>query len=313
MNSELVRHMRRFPDTEWNFRKLSHHPNLTLSVLKEFPNEQWDFYNGVSRNKNWNWGWVRHYPDKNWNWFVFSESNYFTWDWVFEFPDKPWDWNILSDNATVNVLKKLPNKPWNWTKITLSENTPVKDMIETPYFPWKINDLLFTFIDEEEIKFIRFYRSHYDENAWSDHTNHTPWSIIKCNLDLPWDIRFITMIDKFDESDIKYLYTIKGWNMDYMSEVLSIDIISKCPDLPWNMDTVSKKPNSNYKKVNLKWNMHVINLDFERKEWFAASIIQRYWRKCATDPSYSMCKKLVLFELKDALKESNITQSNCNQ
>jgi hypothetical protein len=309
MNSELVRHITRFPNIEWNFKKLSYHPNLTLSTLEHFHDKQWDFYNGVSRNKNWNWSWVRYYPNKNWNWSVFSESLYFRWEWVYELPNKSWDWCMLSDSATIDILERFQDKPWNWFKLTLSENIPVKDMIDHPYFPWKINDLLFTYIDDEEIRFLRFYRSHYDENAWIDHTIHTPWSIIKNNLDLPWNVKYITIIDTFEDSDVRYLYDLKGWNMDYMSEVLSIDIISKCSDLKWNYEIVSKKSNLNYKKLNTMTglNMHVVNLDFERREWSAAETIKRYWKKCATDPAYTMCKRLVLFELTDALDKRNIS------
>jgi hypothetical protein len=305
MNSVLVRHIKKFQDTEWNFKKLSHHPNLTMNVLKEYPKEQWDFYNGVSLNKNWNWNWVRELPNENWNWDLFSESIYFKWFWVRELPYKPWNWASLSNIATVEILSEFPDKPWDWKKLTLSENTPVKDMMNTSYFPWQINDLFFISVDKEEVDFMRFFRSHYDEYAWADHTIHTPWSLIKHNLDLPWKIKNITIVDDFDENDIQYLYSLKGWNMDYMSSVIGMNIITKCSDLPWNMDIVSRKRDRNY--TNLKWNMHIVNLDFEKSEWFAASVIQRYWRKCATDPSYSMCKRLVLYELNDALKECNIS------
>jgi hypothetical protein len=63
-----------------------------MNVLKEYPKEQWDFYNGVSLNKNWNWNWVRELPNENWNWDLFSESIYFKWFWVRELPYKPWNW-----------------------------------------------------------------------------------------------------------------------------------------------------------------------------------------------------------------------------
>ena len=297
MNSELVRHIRRYPDIEWNFRKLSFHPNLTLDVLKEFSEERWDFYFGVSKNKNWNWGWVYEFPNKTWNWVYFSESPYFKWSWVYEFPNKSWNWDVLSGKSGIQQLKDFPDKSWNWEVLTMSHSIHISEMMKCPYYPWTIEKLFFTCIEEEEIDFLRMFRSHYDSDSWEDHTDRTTWSIIKKNLDLPWCVHNIR-IDKFEEGDIKYLYNLKGWNMEYLSEILDIEIILQCQDLKWNYDAVSRNKTANYYRYpSVKWNMHAMNLDFEKARWMAACVIQRYWKRCVTDPSRGMCRKLLLCDM----------------
>lgn len=299
MNSELVRHVKNNYTIQWNFKTLSLNQNVTLSVLKHFENENWD-WSILTNHKNWNWEWVRCFPCAKWNWYILSTSIYFSWNWVREFPNAPWNWTALSSRIEgIDIIKEFPCAPWDWYILTIHEKTSLKDMMECSYFPWKINSLLFRFLEDEEIEFIRFFKSHYDKDAWEDHTQHTLWSNIKKNLDLPWVPKYI-IVDVFENED---LYLIKGWNMNHLSAVVSLDIIMKNPEFEWNMNIVSQRSGVNYIHYpNLNWNMHSINLDFERNRWLAAWTIQRYWKRCVSDPSYIVCKKRLIREC-NMLKE----------
>ena len=316
MYSSLVRHINRFPNANWNYVSLSSHPEVSLLTLKTLKDKPWN-WNVLTSHPNWNWNWVRELPDEEWNWVTISNSKHFTWNWVREFPDKPWCWMALSEkDLNMEIVKELQDKPWDWYSLTMGSDISTDDMVKNPNFPWTVNQLLFTKIEETEIRFIRFYRSHYDREAWCDHTSRTPWSIIKNNMDLPWVFEFIKIQhhSEFTEDDVRHLYG-RRWNWRHLSETLDFDkVISKCIDRPWEFDFVSKNKTVTYREVlkfpDCKWNYNVINLDLDRREWVAAETIKRYWKRCATDPSYSMCRKIVLGDLFGALDCRNHPSHN---
>lgn len=306
MYSSLVRHVKRFPKYKW---ELSFHPNVTMSVLKELQDYEWN-WNHLTNHKNWSWDWIREFPDKPWDWDWLSESPYFTWNWVREFPDKPWDWKVLSIRVSdISVLKEFPDKPWDWYDLTLSPGVKISDIRQTPNLPWNINELLFTVVDEEIVDFIRFYRSHYDKSAWSDHSSRTPWSLVRLNADLPWNFNTIRIrkSEEFQECDIHFLYMSNDWDWNHLSSVLDFKIILKCiKDFPWNFEYVSRNKTVKYTDVlsnpDLPWNYNFIQLDFEVVEWNAANVIKRYWKKVVSDPSYEMCKRVLMKHFEDDKK-----------
>jgi hypothetical protein len=312
MYSSLVRHINRFQDTvEWNYVSLSSHPYVTLITLKALKDKPWN-WNLLTSHMNWNWNWVREFPEKPWNWRTISSSVYFTWDWVREFPEKPWVWTTLSEKASsIKIVKEFQDKPWDWYTLTLGADITIEDMVENPNFPWTINQLLFTDIDEDIIKFLRYYRSHYDVDAWCDHTARTPWKYIKNNSDLPWVYWFVKF--KSGENDIeihKLRVFTNQWNWKHISEMLDFKtVISKCMDLPWDFECVSKNKTVSYKDVieypEFPWNFNYIELNDEALEWNAANTIKKYWNRSVTDPSFSLCRKIVLGDLFGALDGRN--------
>lgn len=309
MYSSLVRHIQKFSGVSWDYHALSTHPSVTLSVLREFSDKNWN-WNVLTCNPNWSWYWVREFPDKHWNWRIISDSKHFTWSWVREFPDKPWSWQILSNKVEgLNTIQEFPDKPWDWYTLTLGPHITIDDMLKTPNCPWTINELLFTKVDAEIMNFIRFYRSHYDSDAWCDHTSRTPWSLIKKNMDLPWIFFFVRFESSSEFSfaeDGQYLYTHR-WNWVHLSETLDFkDVIQRCPELPWDYKAVSRNNTVSYRRdvlthPELPWDYTSLRLEDEKRDWCASNVIKRYWKRCATDPSFKMCRKVVLTDLFDAL------------
>lgn len=318
MYSSLVRHINRFPNAEWNYTYLSTHPSVHLVTLKTLKDKPWK-WNILTTHPNWSWNWVRELPDSDWDWKIISKSPYFNWNWVREFPNKPWDWRgVLSEKVnSINILKEFPDKPWDWYSVTLVHEISTDEMMNNPNFPWTVNKLFFTGIDDNDIRFIRYYRSHYDTDAWCDHTERTSWSIIKKNMDLPWVFYFVQIRNpkEFEESDVKYLYKHTSWNWKHLSEFLDFDnIISKCIDRPWDFEFVSKNKSVTYKHIQTfpgcKWNYNYINLEIDKKEWAAANIIKKFWKRAATDPSFALCRKIVLNDLFGSLESKQSISSN---
>lgn len=311
MYSSLVRHIRRFPNGMWDWQVLSLNPYVTLDTLRTYSDKPWN-WTMLMRNRNWNWNWVREFPDKPWNWRLLTESEYFTWNWVREFPNKPWGWNTLSDKIeSMETIREFPDAPWSWGKLTMGDKTTIADILGSPNFPWTISELMFTAVDEEIIRFLRFYRSHYDVEAWCDHTVHTPWKLIKSNMDLPWVFRFVRIEkpEDFTENDVSFLYSNPGhWDWEHLSEMLDFEkIISKHPTLPWYPEYMSKNSTVSYRHVtqfpDIQWNLNLIRLEEDKREWYAAEVIKRYWKRSVTDPAYKLCRKIVLSDLTGALEK----------
>jgi hypothetical protein len=291
---------------------------VNLKALKTFCDKPWS-WSALTRNPNFVWMWVQEFPEKPWNWRVLSDHSNFRWDWVREFPDKHWNWNVLADKIEgISTIKEFPDKPWNWYTLTVGSKTDISDIMYNPNMPWKINELLFTNVDNEIMQFIRFYRSHYDVDAWCDHTERTPWKMIKENFDLPWILMFVhvTSEDFTDECDVlKFLYTYKDfWNWAHLSETLDFDkVIVKHMDLPWDFNAISKNKTVTHKHVlnfpEIRWNYNILRLDEDVKEWNAANIIKKYWKRCITDPGYHMCRKVLLEDLSSIQGMLPLTES----
>jgi hypothetical protein len=195
--------------------------------------------------------------------------------------------------------------------VTLGPNTSVIDMLDNPNFPWTISELLFTEVDEDMIKFLRFYRSHYDFDAWCDHTTHTNWNLIRENLDLPWVFRCVRFKEIQTDFDGKYFTERYNWDWDHMSEMLDFEnVISKhLYEKPWNFNSLSKNRSVTYRHIReyqeVPWNYNLIKLDEEKRDWIAANKIKRQLKKSVTDPSYALCKRIVLDDLFGALSFNN--------
>lgn len=318
---ELVRHLNRFREVKWSWNSLSLHPSVNLQVLKNLRDKPWN-WSLLTKNPKFSWMWVQEFPEKEWDWIWLSSCDSFSWNWVREFPDAHWNWNVLSDKIIdIQTVKDFPDASWNWYKLTLGPQISVGDMMANPNLPWTINQLLFVDIDDEFVSFLRFFRSHYDSVAWKDHTSRTPWKIIKRNMDLPWDLFFLRLksSDEFGEDDVRVLYeNVSILNWTYLSEMLDFEtIISKCPDLPWTFFHVSKNKTVSYKDVlkfpDLDWDHSCIQLEDDKREWNAANIIKKYWKKCATDPSYKMCRRVVLGHLTSiSIGGNDICENECH-
>lgn len=295
---------------------VSAHKSLSLSFIKaNLYTRVWN-WDAISQNPNFSWHWVREFPNEAWNWSILSKNPNFIWKWVDEFPEKEWDWNILSKKANdVNIVNMYKDKPWNWLILTLSEDIPTEDILRYPEFPWTVNSLFFTEVTDFEISFLRHFKDSYDAIAWKDHTNHSSWKVIRKNMDLPWVFNDVTH-SEFTSEDIPILIHYRDiWDWKILSRCVPFYIINETQDLPWDHEEISKNATVDIfhvRKCNwVKWNLAHVSLDAEVHLWNAAQTIKRYWKRCATNPEYTMCKKLVMREIESILLyERDVRESN---
>lgn len=287
IQKKLVRHIESRPNFEWNWSDLSCHPDMNTHVIK-------------------------HFNDKPWNFTLLSTHPNFSFEWIDAKPDASWDWASLSRNIKLNIsiVKKYFHKPWNWTAVTLNDGIKDDDMISNRDFPWVFSELGYTIIGFNELKVLRFFRNRFDPASWRDFTSHADWSIIKTNLDIPWDAACIQFKpgDISTNSDIEVLYYFMergSWlNWNLLSSTADIHMIYKTSSaFPWNWIFVSQNPSVTHDDTTVSnlipWDYNFTPLESDEqilRRWNSAKIIQRRWKKCITDPTHPVCRRRLEYE-----------------
>ena len=59
------------PDKQWNWERISKHPNITWEIIQANPYYPWD-WEYVSQNTNITWEFIQANPDKEWSWLWIS-------------------------------------------------------------------------------------------------------------------------------------------------------------------------------------------------------------------------------------------------
>jgi hypothetical protein len=297
-----------------NFSEYTEHPQLVLEVLEKYPDKNWNWF-GLQRNKNFTYHWIRRFPDKDWNWRGISRGFNFDLSIVREFPKKNWDWRAISRVLNNNEIFEFREYPLDWSYLTLSETCHTDFMILSPDLPWSIHELFFKSIDEEEIDFLRFFRTRYSDYDWEDHTMHASWAIIKKNMDLPWIKRLVT-ISKYEEGDIEIIKAHPGdWSI---SSVIPVDIIlENMSVIHWDFYygvsiNPTLKPEHVEKFPNLDWNFCVVPINPKMNEWFAANIIKKHWKRAVTDPKRKLFRKIFLEKMQALSIEINSASNQNN-
>lgn len=284
VKTALVRHIRKFPNFEWNWEELSMHPNLNQCVLEEFKDKPWNMYL-LATHPNFNFGWVD----------------------VLHFYE--WDWDTLSGRASMSDVLRYKDKPWDWTTLTLSNKIRDDDMMKYPDFPWDFNMLGYNNVEYNELRILRFFRNRFHNENWHDFTRHSSWDVIKANLDIPWrpfSIPFNSGDISTDE-DIRVLeyFIERGSHLDWerISRAACISVVRKNLHLPWEWRCVSMIPSVTWETVSeygdLPWDMNLVPLEDTAsmvRRWWAAKTIQKRWKECVSDPSHAICMRRLRYE-----------------
>lgn len=270
MNTRLERVMGSDP----NIIELSHHPDLTLEVLKKHPQKAWAFHE-------------------------FHTHPNFTFEWVAEFPNKYWDWNRLSVKAGIQDLLKWPELGFNWSIVT--DRIHYRDIMEHPDLPWEFNMYSIKNIREEHIPFFEMFQDRIPEWKWPRFVKCTNWNTFKKSMHLPWfwfasDVNINP--DEFEPDDVPIIRDLGVmFNWIKLTMYVPIDIINANPDLPWVREF-------------LQWNKTTWKVPSQRIEdcirmWTAANTIKRYWKEANSNPGYVVCRKRLQREFKELVTEKS--------
>lgn len=323
---------RKINNSTKNFMYLSDHEDLTINIVKEYPDAPWEWetiqeHDNFSLNwlisfpyAQWNWKsmhladafdpyWLCIFQDKPWNWEHLHKSKQFDFSWIEYAPHADWNWDKLSEMTTIELLQKKPNYPWVWSIVTAYSDISVETMMEHLEFPWDVSLIRFDKITHDEIPFLRHFRDRFDEDAWIDFTRFTDWKVLKTNSDLNWVPFFFTFTcDEFEEDDMEFLlnYPLSLLNWVKLSLSVPFKTIKKYPNLPWNFEFVSLNNTVTYDDVEefpeKNWDHSVtpcVPKEILLLRWVSASKIKRAWRKAITNPIYTLCKNRIAREFSE--------------
>lgn len=291
-----------FPDAAWDWDSILAHDNMCLEWLKELPDAPWA-WGEVPDADRFNFSWVQALPDAPWQWNHMHECDDFNLEWVAEFPDKPWNMFRVSCMAYLSDLKQYPMIRWDWSAVTHSSPVTTRQMIDND-FPWDFSELSFDDVNEEDIEFLRHFKHRFDESDWIDFTVHTDWNLLKKNLDLPWCWYYIEP-DDFVASDIKLLYDHRdeiNWNK--MSIMLPFKLIIANPELPWEVEWLSMNDTVAWDDLKHRddWDYSFVPcepVESVVRKWVAANTIKRQFKESISNPNYEMCKRRIYRESKE--------------
>lgn len=251
-----------------NFIELTHHPDLTLDVLKATPNHGWGFHE------------LHDHPN-------------FTIEWVLEFPDRFWNWNRISEKADIHTVANNLDIPWNWSLLTNKFHP--SDILKYPLLPWNFMMFHVPEITDEHILFLDTFKHLIPDWKWKYIAENTPWAVFKKAMHLPW-VWFIGDVilntDEFLHEDVEIIRDLEllcDWIK--LTIFVHIDIIHAHPDLPWHRDYLQ------WNKTT--WRTPIEPIEKCVRDWVASNTIKRCWKRSISDPSFKMCRDRIYGEFKD--------------
>jgi hypothetical protein len=255
------------------------HPNMSSEFISYFKDKPL-YYEGITRNPKFKLSWVTDNMDCDWN------------------------WDVISEHVTIKDVLKHPEYPWNFMNLTISNMITTTDMVNNPTLPWRHDQLGFQYIQLQELHYLRTFHNYITRTDMIDHTRMATWEIMKRNLDIPWvgsRIRFVegSIEDDDDINAIRYIHSESELDFSEISKIANLKLIFKNDDLPWVWENVALREDFTYQHVNMccaelkKLILHKTPLEDDSvmiRQWTASKTIQRYWKRCISDPDYQMCK-----------------------
>lgn len=169
--------------------------NELIKLLKEFPNENWD-YMKLSENPNITLEYVINHPDKQWDWCRLTRNKSITLQDIESHPDLSWDCDNILKNPNI-PLTYILNKYPNCSMKLVSQNYGIT-----------VNDI----------------ESHMDlqwEWFWLSENPNINNDFVLRHIDEVWFSEFLTVNPGIDPNDIETNKKLK----------LSFDLLHKNPNL----------------------------------------------------------------------------------
>ena len=255
---------------------ISSNPNLTLGIVKKFPNLPWNEFM-LSRqiritpeiylkNRDIDWDLAgiccnpcfgpEWFPiigmDKvDWGWY--SKNPSLDWSTVLQYQNKPWNWDYISLNPTLTWEQVDQHRfrfPWTWWGLSKNPNTPWSELLRNPRKWYDISHH-----PKLQWEYVENYHPPPDEKAhwnWGDlsaHPNIT-WDIIRKKSKYPWCLSAVSKNPNITWDIVQANFDYK-WDWRNLSKHPNItwQIIQKNPEKPWIPSQVSKNPNITYEIV----------------------------------------------------------------
>lgn len=150
------------------------------------------------------------------------------------------DFIYLSDHDDINLdlIKEYKDALWDWESLQIHPKFSLEWLISFPDAAWDWPTM--------------HYSEKFDD-AWLVYFCHKPWS---------WDT-----LHNSEKFKFKWLEMVPNaaWDWNRISERATIDIINKCPQLPWMWDIVTAYSDISAKtmmeNLHLPWDVSLIRFD----------------------------------------------------
>jgi len=274
MNSYVNERLDRVIDSDANTIELSNHPDLTLDIIKKYPNKAWAFH-------------------------MFHEHPNFTFEWVEQFREKYWNWNKLSLRASIKDVAKYPHFSWNWSILT--NNIHYTEIMKYPNLPWDFHTMHIKKIRIEHVPFLEMFNDKIPEWKWSRLVKCTDWNTFRQTIHLPWiwyagDVNIVDGdVDAGDTSILEQFEPMFNWIK--LTMYVHIDIIDANSNLPWVREFLQ------WNKTT--WKTPVQPIENCIRQWTAANTLKRRWREAISNPEYIVCRKRLQREFKELVTGEN--------
>ena len=287
----------RHEEKAWDFKLLSSNPGITMQDLLDTDRHPWD-WEAACRNPNLTIEFIEEHPEIPWSWKEISLNPSMTSDVVCKNSSKPWDWKFLSTNPSFSpcLLLEFPDKNWDWRFVSCHPNVKIEFIQEHETFSWDRGWMMFT-------------NQNVGEYLLQTLVGHVKASSITTDLiqqltDVEADC-YTTLRDTIINMRplIPHHNTgrrsIMNNMITHLSVAVSLELISKMPDVQWNWRMLSTRPDltPEFVKSNLDktwfWRGIAFNSftgtkeEFVRsamRDYLAAYKIQQAWNKAITNP-----------------------------
>jgi len=109
-------------------------------VANSDEDNEYYYWEEISKNPNLTIEWIEKYPDKNWNWKEISKNLNLTIEFVDKYHDKDWNWNRIARHPFKKEYEKELQKLKNFNNIE-------EELIEKTWHPSRFQDWC---LDEDE-------------------------------------------------------------------------------------------------------------------------------------------------------------------
>lgn len=253
---EIMKHL----DLPWSLLMLCENKTLTVEILFKFlehknysisdiPKHYWDtFSENVSMED------VKKYPNLPWNCIYMSYNKNITVEVIRLLGlDKNWCWDKLTRYVHINEIMDNKDLPWyrnnlgynrtvdlngsKWKSYdysALSEWVDISIIESNPDLPWKITDL-----NRNPSITLEYILSNIGNGNWSMYYISNVISmdeIKKDTTNYPWQLYELSSNPRLTLEVIMLLgHTNDEWDWDSITRNISLDVIKKNPDLPWDI------------------------------------------------------------------------------
>ena len=284
------------------FRNLCMNAELDISMIDTTNISEVDLYHLIINNKTVTIEFIEKNLEEDSELWRYVTSRV-TWKYIIANPCRQWDYAyahtylVTCDDIFVDETRTHTNPAlWNWYCISYNQNVPWSVLLSHSHETWCPNAL--------SLRAPLIYILKHPDMNWND--------VIIASTRSDLTVAFVR--HHFDLYHRKFNYQ-NIWKHLSKNKSFSIEDVVNNPDLPWDWDGLSvnlrisfddmiRHPTFPWKIYSLGWKMTRGDISdtgcqLAYRQWHSACIIQRAWRKCINDPSYSACRKRLMREFEE--------------